>query len=122
MTGIGLDSKVLYKEQELTPVVLEDIEQVPPISIESVPLSPEIGRIAEELIGDQIDGSEAALIEDVIDTILVKHSTSADLTILGFNLPAQGKEQEYVERMDKLLQKLPTALLVNCGFDIDLFS
>lgn len=44
--------------------------------------------------------------------IIISHSAQTDLVILGIGLPEEGKEKEFMARMDDLIQKLPTTLLV----------
>jgi hypothetical protein len=80
------------------------------------------GEVAEALIAQQVTKDDEDIIEKHIDEIIVQNSMAADLVILGFNLPPERREQAYVERMDRLTEKLPTTLLVHAGFHVDLFS
>ncbi len=52
--------------------------------------------------------------------IIISHSAQADLVILGIGLPEEGKEKEFMARMDDLIQKLPTTLLVKSMEEIRL--
>ncbi|MGA1797078.1 MAG: hypothetical protein ACMUIL_14600, partial [bacterium] len=44
--------------------------------------------------------------------IIASHSADADLVILGMGMPEEGEEEGFINRMDSLLQRLPTTLLV----------
>ncbi|MGA1843980.1 MAG: Na-K-Cl cotransporter [bacterium] len=44
--------------------------------------------------------------------IITSHSADADLVILGMGMPEEGEEEGFINRMDSLLQRLPTTLLV----------
>ncbi|MFC1585265.1 Na-K-Cl cotransporter [Fibrobacterota bacterium] len=90
-------------------------EGQPPDSLSS-------GAKAESLMARQVDAVDETAITGHIDQIIIENSAEADLVILGFNLPSEGKEHAYVSRMDHLTEQLPTTLLVHAGFDIDLFS
>lgn len=52
--------------------------------------------------------------------IIINHSAQADLVILGMGLPEVGKEKEFMARMDELIQRLPTTLLVKSMEEIRL--
>jgi len=88
----------------------------------------EIDEIDEEesnlkkKLSDQVDLSDEKLLAKTIKDIIIKESENADLVLLGFNLPKQGDESAYIRRMNDLLEEMPTTLLINCPFDVDLFG
>ncbi|MEA3286548.1 MAG: Na-K-Cl cotransporter [Candidatus Marinimicrobia bacterium] len=91
----------------------------------------ELGELDEESeeeteikqrISDQINTTDEELLDRTIKDIIVKESANSDLVILGFNLPDQGGEVAYIRKMNTLLEELPTTLLVNSPFDVDLFG
>ena len=73
-------------------------------------------------LSDQVDLSDEKLLAKTIKNIIIKESENADLVLLGFNLPKQGGESAYIRRMNDLLEEMPTTLLINCPFDVDLFG
>jgi len=73
-------------------------------------------------LSDQVDLSDEKLLAKTIKAIIIKESENADLVLLGFNLPKQGDESSYIKRMNDLLEEMPTTLLINCPFDVDLFG
>jgi solute carrier family 12 sodium/potassium/chloride transporter 2 len=77
--------------------------------------------IKEKLSG-QIKDKDTFIINRNIQEIIAGNSRQADLVMLGFNIPARGKEKKYIEKMESLLAQLPDTLLVNCPFDFELFD
>ncbi len=76
----------------------------------------------KEKLSESLDEKDKFLIKKNINNLIVKNSVDANLVLLGFNLPKEGKEQEYIEKIDELLKQLPDTLLVNCPFELDLFG
>jgi len=74
----------------------------------------------KDMLYEQVRERDGFIIDRSIHEIIVNNSGQADLVMLGFNLPAEGKEKRFVERMDALLEQLPDTLLINCPFDFDL--
>ena len=52
--------------------------------------------------------------------IIIEHSAHSDLVILGIGLPEEGKEKAFMNRMDSLIRKLPSTLLVKSLEEINL--
>jgi len=77
--------------------------------------------IKKELSG-QMEERDAFIIDKNINRIIIDNSQNADLVMLGFNIPAEGREEKYIEKMEALLEKLPDTLLTNCPFDFELFE
>lgn len=127
---VGLFKKSKQKKRNLTEQYLKEVPALPLVDENSALLQPEDmaprllndGEKAESLMSRQVNTADEDAIIKHIDNIIIENSTEADLVILGFNLPAEGKEHAYVSRMDHLTEQLPTTLLVHAGFDIDLFS
>ncbi|MCD4651843.1 MAG: hypothetical protein K8S56_08675, partial [Candidatus Cloacimonetes bacterium] len=61
-------------------------------------------------------------IEKTVIEIMREHSKDADVVFLGLHIPAEGKESEYVDRMDELSSGFNTTIFVRNGgqFDGDL--
>jgi amino acid transporter len=76
----------------------------------------------KEKLSDQIQDIDEFIINQNIIDIIIKNSKQTDLVMLGFNIPAKGKEKQYIEKMEALLEKLPDTLLINCPFDFELFE
>jgi amino acid transporter len=55
-----------------------------------------------------------------IPYIIREHSQDADLVILGMSIPEEGKEEEFMQRMQLFLAGLPTTLLVKNAEEIEL--
>ncbi len=120
---------VLGQSQFQEDVKLDDISTIEKIKItnnkvemdEQEQIDEEESEIKQEL-SDQIDTTDEKLLAKTIKDIIIRESSSADLVLLGFNLPKEGEESEYIRRMNSLLEEMPTTLLVNCPFDVDLFG
>ena len=76
----------------------------------------------KEKLSEQIKDKDIFIINKNIQQIIAGNSRHADLVMLGFNIPAKGKEKKYIEKMESLLKQLPDTLLINCAFDFDLFD
>jgi amino acid transporter len=76
----------------------------------------------KEKLSDQVREKDIFIIDKNINEIIISNSKGADLVMLGFNIPAQGKEKDYIGKMEALLEKLPDTLFVNCPFDLELYS
>lgn len=74
----------------------------------------------KDMLSEQVRDRDGFIIDRSIHDIIANNSGGADLVMLGFNLPAEGREKRFIERMDELLAQLPDTLLVNCPFDFDL--
>ncbi len=78
-------------------------------------------RIKEE-ISSQLEERDAYIIQKNIQEIIIKNSQSADLVILGFNIPGEDREQKYIGKMNELVNQLPDTILINCPFEVNLFE
>ncbi len=58
--------------------------------------------------------------QETIWDLIKSHSSDTDLVIMGIGLPEDGKEEEFMDRMDALLVGLPTVLLVKSMEEINL--
>lgn len=76
----------------------------------------------KEKLNKQVRERDIFIINQNIREIIIKNSRSADLVMLGFNIPEKGKERKYIEKMESLLEKLPDTLLINAPFDFGLFG
>ena len=76
----------------------------------------------KEKISEKLDEKDIFLLRKNVNSIIINNSSNADLVLLGFNLPEEGKEQSYIEKIDELLKELPDTLLVNCPFEVNLFG
>jgi hypothetical protein len=76
----------------------------------------------KEKLSEQVQDKDIYIINKHINDIIVENSKHADLVMLGFNIPAKGKEKKYIEKMEALLEKLPDTILINCPFDFDLYE
>jgi hypothetical protein len=116
---IGWDESVVHKESlkkiEFFKIPAEDYGE----EMESGEIS-EDNIIKEELSG-QMEDKDAFIINKNITRIIMDNSKNADLVMLGFNIPPEGREKKYIEKMDALLDNLPDTLLINCPFDFELF-
>ncbi|MFC1669656.1 Na-K-Cl cotransporter [Spirochaetota bacterium] len=106
------------KNEELLEELVDSENRVLPdekgIGIEEVEL--------KEKIENQIDIEDQDIIEKTIKNIIAFNSKNSDLVLLGFNLPDEGQEEAYIRKVDYLLKELPTTLLVNSPYDINLFG
>jgi amino acid transporter len=76
----------------------------------------------KERLSEQIQDRDVFIIDKNINEIIISNSKNADLVMLGFNIPPEGKAKKNIEKMDTLLEKLPDTLLINCPFDFELFD
>jgi amino acid transporter len=76
----------------------------------------------KEKLSEQIQARDVFIIDKNINEIIINNSKHADLVMLGFNIPPEGKEKKHIEKMEALLEKLPDTLLINCPFDFELFG
>jgi amino acid transporter len=76
----------------------------------------------KEKLSEQIQARDVFIIDKNITEIIINNSKHADLVMLGFNIPPEGKEKKHIEKMEALLEKLPDTLLINCPFDFELFG
>ncbi len=74
----------------------------------------------------RIDARPQALVADLarrpIHELMAERSGQADLALLGMAEPAEGKEEEFMERLDAFVSGLPNALLVRSAGETDLFA
>ena len=84
--------------------------------------TPEEDQVIKEKLNKQVRERDIFIINQNIREIIIKNSRSADLVMLGFNIPEKGKERKYIEKMESLLEKLPDTLLINAPFDFGLFG
>jgi amino acid transporter len=78
-------------------------------------------RIKEE-ISSQVEERDAYIIQKNIQKLIVQNSQSADLVLLGYNIPKEEKEQKYIKKMNELVNQLPNTILINCPFEVNLFE
>jgi len=57
-----------------------------------------------------------------IHEVIAQHSAEADLVILGTDIPKEGAERNYMQRMHAFLADLPNALLVRSAAEMDIFA
>ncbi len=98
------------------------LERLHPLEWEPGEQEDEGDEVLKEQLSDQMKDRDEFIINRHINEIIVRNSVHADLVMLGFNLPRQGKEKKYIDKMDALLINLPDTLLINCPFDFDLFD
>ncbi|MBL7029454.1 MAG: Na-K-Cl cotransporter [Candidatus Marinimicrobia bacterium] len=109
------------KDSEEEAVAPQDDSETKIDSEDEIEMDVEESSLKRKL-ADQVDLTDARLLGKTIKNIIIEESKHADLVLLGFNLPKQGEESAYIKRMNDLLEEMPTTLLINCPFDVDLFG
>jgi amino acid transporter len=123
-----LQKKWMSSLRALLPYVRRDTKDVLELKPEAAQTGGEVhadDQLDDQLkekLSDQIQERDNFIINKNINNIIVENSTGADLVMLGFNIPAKGKEKKYIGKMESLLKKIPDTLLVNCPVDFDLLD
>ncbi len=115
--GIRENKKYTYREERSQE---EEKLHIDPRILERDELEGSGDDDIKEKLSGQISERDTFIIRRNIREIIAANSKQADLVMLGFVIPARGKEKKYIEKTQALLARLPDTLLVNCPFDFDL--
>jgi len=114
--GMREKKKYTYREERSG----EEKLHIDPRILEGDELEGAGDDVIKEKLSGQISERDTFIIRRNIREIIAANSKQADLVMLGFDIPARGKEKKYIEKTQALLSGLPDTLLVNCPFDFDL--
>jgi amino acid transporter len=66
--------------------------------------------------------AEVVISEEPFEMILHRYSAKSDLVLLGFQPPEEDEAQAFRDRFNKMLEGLPTTILVSSSGEADLFA
>jgi hypothetical protein len=86
-------------------------------------ISPAMESLQQLLDDARLTGQAVALASDrPVHQIIREKSGDADLVFLGFEIPEPGKEEAWLQTYQKMLEWLPTTIVVHCARDTDLLE
>ena len=86
-------------------------------------VEPAMKSLQELLDNARLTGHAVALASDrPIHQIIREKSGDADLVLLGFEIPESGKEKQWLQTYEKMLEWLPTTAVVHCAQEKDLLE
>lgn len=86
-------------------------------------IAPAMQSLQELLDDARLTGQAVAMTADrPVHQIIRENSGDADLVFLGFEIPEPGQEKQWLETYRKMLEWLPTTVVVHCARDTDLLE